>query len=562
LTFYILCRKSEKEHALTTAEGREESLDTDVVIVGAGPIGSTLALDLALNGTRAIVLESRGPDDPPHPGNNLTNARTMEHMRRWGATRALRDANPVGPDIQRDVSFVTRANGYMVRHERGLVDAPDESPMSSGGMHFGPQKSIEAGLRERVRSVGGHEFRFDTTFQSYAERPDHVETTYLDPDGNSRTVTSLYLVGADGSSSRVRRQMGIRMEGTEKLGRAAVWYVRAPRVHEIFEETFGFRSAFIWLANEDEGGSVFMSQDSDGLFQFWEQLGWDEDGDDWDAMHKRLCASVGAEVEATPMEGGNIWIRSLVAPRFSEGRIFIAGDAAHLISPFGGLGMNTGIGDVADLGWKLTGAVEGWGGPALLESYSSDRVPVVSWIRDLTEWSTQHQGTTLAKPGIERPGPDGDAIREEAGEHITSLKQQELASFGAQFGAAYRDSPICMPDGTQPPEASFGDFTPSASPGSRLPHIWLAPDHSIFDEVKTKGFTLLRLDPAVDTSGFEDAAAERGVPLSVFSLDDDRYAAVCVADLVLVRPDHYVAWRGTAGPDDPGAILDRVRGVR
>ncbi|HEY5332001.1 MAG TPA: FAD-dependent monooxygenase, partial [Solirubrobacterales bacterium] len=325
--------REEKEQALTTSEGREGPPDTDVVIVGGGPIGSTLALDLALNGTRTIVLEARGPEDPPHPGNNLTNARTMEHMRRWGATRALRDANPVGPDIQRDVSFVTRANGYMVQHERGLIDAPDEMPWTSGGMHFGPQRSIEAGLRERVRSVGGHEFRFNCTFQGYAEYPDRVETTYLDGDGNSQTVSSRYLVGADGSSSQVRRQMGIRLEGTDKLGRAAVWYVQAPQIHEVFEETFGFRSAFIWMANEDEGGSVFMSQDSEGLFQYWEQLGWDDDGDDWDAMYKRLCVNVGVEVEATPMEGGNIWIRSLVAPRFSDGRIFLAGDAAHLISP-------------------------------------------------------------------------------------------------------------------------------------------------------------------------------------------------------------------------------------
>ncbi|MBS1881665.1 MAG: FAD-dependent monooxygenase [Actinobacteria bacterium] len=546
---------------MTSAEPREDALDTDVVIVGAGPIGSTLALDLALNGTHSIVLESRGPEDPPHPGNNLTNARTMEHMRRWGATHSLRDANPVGTDIERDVSFVTRANGYMVQRERGLVASPAEMPMSSGGMHFGPQRSIEAGLRARVSSVAGHDFRFNSTFQRYTEHPDHVEVTYLDSEGERRTLNALYLVGADGSGSQVRRQMGIRLEGTEKLGRAAVWYVQAPQIHEVFEETFGYRSAFIWMANEDEGGSVFMAQDSEGLFQYWEQLGPDDDGDDWDAMYKRLCANVGTEVEATPLEGGNIWIRSLVAPRFSDGRVFIAGDAAHLISPFGGLGMNTGIGDVADLGWKLTAAVEGWGGPGLLESYSIDRVPVVSWIRDLTEWSTQHQGTTLSKPGIELPGPEGDAVRKEAGENITRLKQQELASFGAQFGAAYRNSPVCAGDGSEPPEASFGEFTPSTVPGSRLPHLWLGPDHSIFDEVKTKGFTLLRLDRGADPSSFEEAAAERRVPLSVFRLDDAAYAAVCEADLVLVRPDHYVAWRGNGDAGDPGAILDRVRGV-
>ncbi|MGH2936583.1 MAG: FAD-dependent monooxygenase [Solirubrobacterales bacterium] len=547
---------------MTDVVGRSDALDADVVVVGAGPVGSALALDLAVNGTRTIVLESRAVDEPPHPGTNLTNARTMEHVRRWGATRHLEEANPVGPDIRRDVCFVTRVNGYMVSHEEGVVNFADELPMSSAAPHFGPQQSIEEGLRAKIRSIGGEDFRFGSTFKSYAEHPEFVETTYLDSDGNTKTVRSRYLVGADGARSQVRREMGIRLEGTEKLARASVWYVQAPQIMELFEQRFGFKAAFMWMANEDKGGAIILPQNSSGLVQYFEQLDLDEDGDDWDVIYERLCRNVGAEVEATPMAGGgNTWIRSLVAPSFSDGRVFLAGESAHLISPYGGFGMNTGIGDAADLGWKLTAAVEGWGGPGLLDSYSTDRVPVVRWIRDLTEWSTRNQGASLALPGIERPGPEGNAIREEAGKRIRELKRQELASFGAQFGAAYRNSPVCVPDGTEPPEASFGDFIPSASPGARLRHVWLEPGHSLFDEVATKGFTLLRLKPDADTSSLQRAAAERSVPLRVFGFENDDYASACEADLVLVRPDHHVAWRGKDSVGDPGAILDRARGV-
>lgn len=544
---------------MTGANG--ESLDADVVIVGAGPVGSALALDLAVNGTRTIVLESRGADEAPHPGTNLTNVRTMEHVRRWGATQELRDANPVGPEIRRDVCFITRVNGYMVSHEEGVVEFSEEMPISSAAPHFGPQKSIESGLRTKARSLGGLEFRFDSRFEGYAEGDDLVETTYIDGGGAEQTVRSRYLVGADGARSHVRRAMGIRMEGKDKLDHASVWYLQAPQITELFEQTFGFKAAFMWMVNEDEGGAIILPQDSSGLVQYYEQIGMDEDGDDWEAMYERLCRNVGARVEATPTDGGNTWVRSLVAPRFSDGRVFLAGESAHLVSPFGGFGMNTGIGDVADLGWKLTAAAEGWGGPGLLESYSADRVPVVEWIRDLTEWSTQNQGTSLSQPGIEDEGPEGDAIRKAAGERIRDLKRQELASFGAQFGAAYRNSPVCVPDGTEPPPASFGEFTPSASPGARLPHVWLAPGRSLFDEVKTKGFTLLRLEADADTAALEAAAADRGVPLSVFTVEDPDYRALCEAELVLVRPDHHVAWRGAGAPADAAAIVDRVRGA-
>jgi 2-polyprenyl-6-methoxyphenol hydroxylase-like FAD-dependent oxidoreductase len=542
-------------------EEKAQVLDTDVVIVGAGPVGSALAVDLAVAGTRAIALEARAPAEPPHPGTNLTNVRSMEHFRRWGVTPFVHATNPVGPDVRRDVQFVTRGNGYMVTNRVGVLEFSGTLPFSSAAPHFGPQQSIEEGLRARLASLECCEVRFSSTFERYVEHDDHVETIYRDADGVEHSLRSRYVVGADGSRSLVRRQLGIRMEGTPRIQHASIWYLQTPQAVEILERRFGSKAAMVWFANEDEGGGIIVLQNGSGHIQYYEALeNEDDDGDDWEMIHARLCRNIGAPVDAEVLEGGNLWLHSLVAPKFSAGRVFLAGESAHLISAFGGFGMNTGIGDAADLGWKLTAAVEGWAGDGLLESYSVERVPVVEWIRDLTEESTQHQGTALALSGIEDEGPAGDAIRASAGERIVALKDNELASFGAQFGAAYRNSPIVVADGTEPPPASFGDFTPSTSPGARLPHVWLGDDHSLYDEIANRGFTLLQIDPDADVAGLEQAAASRGVPLNVVALGDHDLNASYEAGLILVRPDHHVAWRGKLAPSDPDAIIEKVRG--
>jgi len=241
--------------------------------------------------------------------------------------------------------------------------------------------------------------------------------------------------------------------------------------------------------------------------------------------------------------------------------VFLAGESAHHISIYGGFGMNTGIGDAANLGWKLNAVIRGWADPRLLDSYSEERVPVVKWIRDLCEESTQHVGPRWAVPGMEEPGPAGDALRRTIGERIVAQKRRELVSFGAQFGAAYGGSSVVVGDGTKPPAATFGEFTPSASPGARAPHIWLEEGHSLFDEIAHQGFTLLRLDPNADTRPMERAAAARGVPLKIATPTHKELRSLYQAPLALIRPDHHVAWRGDCSLIDSTAVIDVVRGA-
>jgi 2-polyprenyl-6-methoxyphenol hydroxylase-like FAD-dependent oxidoreductase len=537
-------------------------VDADVVIVGAGPVGSALAVDLALAGVRTTVLEEREQGQRPHPGTNLTNVRSMEHMRRWGATPHLRASNPLGPQFARDVVFPARVHGPEVTRMKGAFDFSENLPFASALPHFGPQESIERGLRARLAELPAAEIRYSSTFERFIEDDDGVEVVYRDRTGAETSVTGSYLVGCDGSRSLVRRQLGIRMEGTRGLVNATIWYVFSPELRDLIAEHLG-GAVFCWFVNEDKTGVNVLAQNDDGLFQFFDcPIEDGVDGSDWEVMKERLLRAVGRYVPVEPVEGGGFKVNSVVATEFHRGRVFLAGESAHHISVFGGFGMNTGIGDAADLGWKLAGAVHGWAGPELLASYDAERIPVVRWIRDLTEESTKHVAYTWSQSGMEAPGPEGDAIRNAIGDEILAVKSAEVMSFGAQFGAAYYDSPIITSDGTRPPAATFGAFTPSASPGVRAPHMWLEDGTSVLDHVALEGFTLLRLDAGIDAQPFEDAAAEREIPFAVATILNDALRELYESDLALIRPDHYVAWRGSAVPDDPAAVLDTARGAR
>jgi 2-polyprenyl-6-methoxyphenol hydroxylase-like FAD-dependent oxidoreductase len=535
--------------------------DSQVVVVGAGPVGTALAVDLALAGIDVIILEARAEGERPHPGTNLTNIRSMEHMRRWGATGHLAAANPLGADVARDVKFVTRGDGYLLHNMPGALGSTERLPFTSAAPRWGPQSSIETGLRARLAELPSASIRWNAAFQSYEELDDRVVARYRDIDGETRAISATYLVGADGSRSAVRRQAGIRLEGTPRLAHFAAWYLRSPELADLLAASFG-RAAFYWFANEDKTGVILMAQDSHGLFQLVDgPLPADADGADWDYMKQRLFSAVGREVGVEIVEPSDFWLNSLVAPAFQAGRVLLAGEACHHVSVFGGFGMNLGIGDAADLGWKLAATLNGWAGPDLLASYSTERVPVVRWIRDLTEESTRHVGMSWTVPGMEAGTGEGARIRADVGQRMASDKEKELISLGAQFGAAYRASPVVVPDGTEPPRATFGEFTPSASPGARAPHLWLAEGRSLYDEVAHEGFTLLHLDPAASVTGLAEAAASRGVPLRVVELSHPDAHAAYGAAMALIRPDHHVAWRGTEAPADPVAVIDRIRGA-
>jgi hypothetical protein len=254
--------------------------------------------------------------------------------------------------------------------------------------------------------------------------------------------------------------------------------------------------------------------------------------------------------------------RSIVADRWQRGPIFLAGDAVHQHGPSGGFGMNTGLGDAVDLGWKLAAALEGWGGTGLLDSYERERRPVAKRVVDEVR---ENQGDVWDEADlaiITEPGPRGDAARRHIGDEIVRRRTRVYISDGIALGYRYDPSPIIAPDGTPAPRDSVTDYVQTSRPGSRAPHAWLAEGRSTID-LFGKGFVLLAFGGAAsEGEALVAAARRRAMPLTVAAVDDEAIAKLYERRLVLVRPDGMVAWRGDAPPADPQALVDLVRGAR
>jgi hypothetical protein len=258
----------------------------------------------------------------------------------------------------------------------------------------------------------------------------------------------------------------------------------------------------------------------------------------------------------------SIWKRrSVVAAHYGNGRVFLAGDAVHQLSPTGALGMNSGVGDAVDLGWKLAAVLQGWGGTNLLASYDAERRPIgVRNVAAATRFYTTNESFGRGNAAIAEDSAAGEAQRASLGKMLEQHVGREFRTIGLQLGYRYEDSPICVSDGTLPPPDAPEAYVPSARPGSRAPHVWLNDGRSTLD-LFGRGFTLLRFSGAAEVSGIEAAASKHGVPLQVADVENEEAAELYQRRLVLVRPDGHVAWRGDAAPSDPLALIDRVRGA-
>jgi hypothetical protein len=281
-------------------------------------------------------------------------------------------------------------------------------------------------------------------------------------------------------------------------------------------------------------------------------------------MSQMMQKCIGAEFPHQMLDH-RLWTAgvALVAERFIAGRVILAGDAAHLFTPTGGFGMNTGMDDTSNLAWKLAATLQSWGGPRLMQTYETERRPVAERNTSAARELNKHLADFTMPPTIEDDTAEGRAARSAVGKHFNSLGE-EFASIGVQLGARYDGSPIVGTDGTPPPD-SVDRYTPSGVPGGRAPHYWPGTGRGMGDSLYDrfgKGFTLLRFGrtPA-DTSSIETAARKRGVPLKVLDLPHDDARELYGRDLALIRPDQYVAWRGDAPPSDPDRLIGQLVGA-
>jgi 2-polyprenyl-6-methoxyphenol hydroxylase-like FAD-dependent oxidoreductase len=515
-----------------------------------------LGIDLALRGVSIVVCEARALGETFHARTNLTNARSMQHFRRWGMADALRANDPIPAAVDRDVRFVTRGNGRILLNFAGGLEWDERMPITPEQPEWAPSQAIERTLRERLLALAPDAIVWDATVTDFKQDEDGAEAIWTDANGDEHSITGKYVIIADGATSRLRKKLNISLTG-ETIGYNAAWHIHAP---ELVDHLDVKASSMIWFYNEDGYCDTLVPQSAEGHWMYSSApLPAGVDAEDWEAIRGMIYRSVGSEFPVEPVRGGTWLSHSRMAPRYDFGRAFLVGDAAHLTSSMGGFGMNMGIGDAADLGWKLAATLQGWGGPRLLETYTIERQEAERFIIDGSAAIEAVAPRSLSRPHMEEDSERGERARAEVVDLILTEKTREFYSMGAQLGYRYEASPIIMRERGESPPLDYGNYTPCARPGHLAPHVWLDTSTSLYD-LFGAGFTLLRLDGTADVSGFERAAAEATLPLEIVDLDSDEARELYQTRLVLIRPDQHIAWRGDDAPQDCALVLDTVRG--
>ena len=529
-----------------------------VLIVGAGPVGLALAIELGHRGVPCLLIE-RNPRVGHAPRAKTTNVRTREHLRRWGIAGKLRAASPLGVDYPSNVVFVTRLSGHeLSRFENAFSCAPGRNPLYSEHAQWIPQYSVEEVLRAHAQSLPGVELRFACELRGIEQAAGAVTARLHDlVTGLDSVVQADYLVGADGARSTVREAIGATLQGQRGLSRNFNIVFRAPGLAQAHKHG---PAVMYWQVNGDAPSVIGPMDSGDTWFFMPTQVPPGVTRADIDAA-ALIRQSTGIDL---PYEILSIdeWVASqLIADRYRDRRVFLAGDACHLHPPFGGYGMNMGVADGVDLGWKLAAVLQGWGGEALLASYGAERRPVHQAV--LAESVANHAtlGNQLVAEGIEDEGAAADQLRRAIGQRIQATKLREFVTLGVVLGYRYDDSPVVVADGTPAPAADFINYVPSSRPGSLAPHAWLHDGSSLYDHFGP-AFTLLAA-PAVEADALQVAvqdAAGCGVPLKVIQPAEGGVATLYPSRYTLIRPDQHVAWRGDSWPADGAALLQRVTG--
>jgi FAD binding domain/Aromatic-ring hydroxylase, C-terminal len=400
--------------------------------------------------------------------------------------------------------------------------------------------------------------------------------------GKTRAIRAQFLAGCDGAGSVVRKGLGIRLDDIDPrrlalrelgFGRLLPAAIRAyltdrerPMDGRIFlihftspnRELFE-RFGTAWHTQSPEGWTLISQNDRD-TWTLHTLLGAGCDVDAIDPK-KFLFAKLGIEFDCDIICANEWRPRLSLADSYGNGRVWLAGDSAHQVVPAGGYGMNTGVGDAVGLGWMLAAIVQGWGDHRLLEAYEAERRPVA--IRNRVA-SARHTLVRLAiktfyRKAIHTEGWNGERSRRRLGREILDLGNLENEADGIEFGYRYDSSPVVCSEPRTAPADHMHAYTPDTQPGVRPPSLLLEDGQAIFD-LFGLGFTLLRFAD-LDVDAFVTAAADCGIPLKIVDIRDDRARTLYERDLVLIRPDHHVAWRGDTIPDRPEIILDRVRGA-
>jgi len=539
---------------------------TPVLVVGAGPVGLTLAMDLAQRGIAVTVVETRSAGEPPSVKCNHVSARSMEIFRRLGLAEKLRNTG-LPADYPNDCSYRTTATGIELsrilipcRRDRYTAKGgPDTDWPTAEPPHRINQIYMEPVLFAHAAGLNGLRILNRTAFENFREEDVGIVATVRNLDSETTSeIRADFIVGCDGARSLVRKAIDANLQGTPIIQRVQSTYIRAPALLGMMEHP-----AWMTLSLNPRRCGTMVAIDGREKWLIHNHLNREDEtfeSVDRDASIRAILG-VGPDFEYEVLSKED-WVgRRLVADRFRKGRAFICGDAAHLWMPYAGYGMNAGIADATNLAWLLAAYLEGWADIGILDAYEAERLPITEQV---SRFAMEMAGKVLSQrrtvpDEIEHPGPEGDAVRKQVGQAAYDLNVQQYCCGGLNFGYFYDSSPIIAYDGAAQPGFTMADFTPSSTPGCRLPYAKLADGRPVYDALGP-GYTLLRYDPDVAVAPLADAMRVHGVPFAIVDVPGDQPQPPGGRKLILARTDQHVAWRGDAVPDDPAPLVGKLLG--
>ena len=536
-------------------------MDAQVLIVGGGPVGLTLAIDLGRRGVRCTLVEQK-PAPQFLPKMERCNARTMEIYRRLGLAGTIRAAGfpaETPMDVFIVLSLVEKPLLHLaypsVAASRAAMDAVNDGTQPAEPYQLISQYTLEPLLKAAAERIPGVTLRFGCELVSFTQDAAGISARVRNADGSAGTIRAAYLAGCDGGASTVRKQLGIALRGEYNLLELRQALYRCDELFARLPIGAGPGPGRHYHVADDRS-SFLITQDSTRHFTLHSVVPRDED---MKMMFERV---VGTPV-AYEMLACAPWRQNLLlAERYREKRVFLAGDAVHLVIPTGGLGMNSGVGDAIDLSWKLAATLAGWGGPTLLDSYEAERRQIGERNVGASRYATigRRKWRAAWRPDIRDATPAGAAARETLARIAAIEQRKSNEMIGAELGYRYVDSPIVcdIPGG---PEHLFREYHPTTWPGARLPHVRLAGGVPIQDRIPFDGFTILRLaGSTAETAPLERALRASGAPVATLDVPDEAAREVYGFDLLLLRPDLHVAWRGNRPPEDPRDVAAIVTG--
>ena len=534
-------------------------MDTQVLIVGAGPTGLTLAIDLGLRGVRATII-ARKQAPAFLTKMERCNARTMEIYRRMGIADEVRAAG-LPARCPMDIFVVlSLMEPPLVHHPHPSVAQAKAQIAKSddGGLPLEPyqlisQYTLEPLLKSIAERLPSVTVRYGCELVGFEQDETSVTAQVKESGGSRATLRAAYMVGCDGGGSVVRRQLGIALQGEANIQqlRQALYYCE-----DLYDRIPIGKGRHYHVV--DTEGSFLIVQDSTRHFTLHSVVETDAD------MARMFERTVAMPVEYEMLYVGQWKMNLLLAKRYGAGRVFLAGDAVHLVIPTGGLGMNTGVGDAVDLSWKLAATLAGWGGHKLLSSYETERRQVGARNVAASGFATQgrRRWRALYRAEIREPTPAGTALRE-ALARVADVEQHKATEMiGAELGYRYDGSPLIAAEPGEGPEHDFMTYVPTTWPGARLPHVWLDDGRAMQERIGYgHGYTLLQLGGTkADAAGLQRGFAAIGAPLQILDVADTRPRDIYGYDLFLLRPDMHVVWRGNEAPPEPAKLAALATG--